>query len=482
MNACTFDSCDSATGPVFMGEQVMFTEDFASNAKGWTLTGDWAIGAAVAGMTPDPSGGIDPGTDHTAGTADNGIAGTTIGGGITTGTHAAFYLTSPAINLTMAPVGSFVELRLWRYLNSDFAQYMTPTVEVSPDGTTWTKVWEKTQNVATIDSPPRGSGWYPMSFDVTQYKAAGFRVRVGYATVNGVFNMSGWSIDDVSIVSSPVKTDADQCTTLTCNPMQGATFAPLPTNDNDACTNDSCSNETGIVHAINYNDNNACTTDACNTMTGMQTHTPVNTNDNNACTTDACDSSNGNITHTPVNTNDNNACTTDSCDAMTGTISHTPLAGIDDGNGCTTDACNTMTGAITHTAVPNCCPHSACSVGILENTAGCSYAGTNNDCVTKVCAADSFCCTTAWDSYCVQEAKDSTICPTGIAGAPAFTCGCTHSYCTQGAALVAQCDPCVKKICEADSFCCGVGGGTWDSQCVDETSSICHMPAGTACK
>jgi hypothetical protein len=48
------------------------------------------------------------------------------------------------------------------------------------------------------------------------------------------------------------------------------------------------------------------------------------------------------------------------------------------------------------------CAHSVCATG-GPLTSGC------NSCVTTVCAADAYCCTTSWDTICVDEAK--SMCP-----------------------------------------------------------------------
>ena len=104
----------------------------------------------------------------------------------------------------------------------------------------------------------------------------------------------------------------------------------------------------------------------------------------------------------------------------------------------------------------------------------------NDDCATKVCATDPFCCSGQWDASCVTEAKNPAICPTGgLAPNDHFTCACAHSYCAAGVALQNLCDPCVKRICELDSFCCT---NQWDVNCVAETHSVCQIPAAPNCK
>ena len=49
---------------------------------------------------------------------------------------------------------------------------------------------------------------------------------------------------------------------------------------------------------------------------------------------------------------------------------------------------------------------------------------------------------------------------------------CTHDKCSAGGKLVSGCDPCVTQICAADPYCCNT---KWDTQCVNEVSSICSQ-------
>ncbi len=76
--------------------------------------------------------------------------------------------------------------------------------------------------------------------------------------------------------------------TLTCQECVGA----VDCDDGNACTTDSCSNNSCVNTPIVCNDNNACTTDSCDPVTGC-VFTPVVCNDNNPCTTDSCDSGTG---------------------------------------------------------------------------------------------------------------------------------------------------------------------------------------------
>jgi hypothetical protein len=113
------------------------------------------------------------------------------------------------------------------------------------------------------------------------------------------------------------------------------------------------------------------------------------------------------------------------------------------------------------------CSHDKCTSGSAL-VSGCD-SGTGN-CVSQVCSADPFCCSTSWDSYCVSEVR--TVCKS-------LTCSesqgnCTHTLCTNSTALVDGCDStkanCVATICAYDSWCCT---NSWDSICVGEVQSEC---------
>jgi hypothetical protein len=116
------------------------------------------------------------------------------------------------------------------------------------------------------------------------------------------------------------------------------------------------------------------------------------------------------------------------------------------------------------------CAHDKCSTGPNTSTplvSGC------DPCVTQVCVADPYCCSTDWDSICVSQVR--TVCNS-------LKCdeskgSCSHTLCTAGTALVSGCDSakanCVSSVCNADSWCCGASGGTWDNICVSEVQLYC---------
>ncbi len=102
------------------------------------------------------------------------------------------------------------------------------------------------------------------------------------------------------------------------------------------------------------------------------------------------------------------------------------------------------------------CSHDECKTGTTLTT-GCDA------CVTQICAVDSYCCSTAWDRLCVNEV--GSVCGKSCGGNT-----CAHALCTAGGNLTSGCDPCVTQICAVDSYCCSTA---WDSICVGEVGSVC---------
>ena len=94
-----------------------------------------------------------------------------------------------------------------------------------------------------------------------------------------------------------------------------------------------------------------------------------------------------------------------------------------------------------------------------ENTAGTPLDASCNACAAKLCAVDSYCCSTEWDATCVGEVAQ--YCPAG------------HDECTAGEALTPAYSTCAKDVCASDAFCCDAQSGQWDSFCIDEAKSIC---------
>ena len=185
---CTKGACIGGSSNV----TIYFNDEFASNAKGWTLGTEWQIGGAKAAGCPTL--GPDPGFDHTVANQNNGVAGVVIGGCENPTIHPYYYLTSPAFDTSSAKALTF---SYWRWLNSDYTPFMQNTAEVY-DGSKWQIVFQTDSN-ATNDS-----AWVQQSFDVLKYKNSQMRVRFGYTIGSGgVYTVSQWNVDDVLVASGP---------------------------------------------------------------------------------------------------------------------------------------------------------------------------------------------------------------------------------------------------------------------------------------
>jgi hypothetical protein len=113
----------------------------------------------------------------------------------------------------------------------------------------------------------------------------------------------------------------------------------------------------------------------------------------------------------------------------------------------------------------NTCVHPLCTTGI-------ALASTCDPCATQLCAADPYCCSTAWDATCVGEVTSicGTSCTAPPPPPPPGGNTCAHPLCATGIALASTCSPCATQLCTQDPYCCVAA---WDATCVGEVTSIC---------
>jgi hypothetical protein len=170
---------------------VLFEEDFSDNSAGWTLGTEWGIGPAVMSASPGSCGNGDPGTDHSA-SVDNGVAGVVIGGNASTALHPFYYLTSPVIDTSGY---SFLQLDMWRWLNSDYTPFMQNHIQVW-DGAAWQTVWQTGGSPGVADA-----AWANVLYDIAAYGNPAMQVRIGFNIDNlGVYVCSQWNVDDFRII------------------------------------------------------------------------------------------------------------------------------------------------------------------------------------------------------------------------------------------------------------------------------------------
>ena len=96
------------------------------------------------------------------------------------------------------------------------------------------------------------------------------------------------------------------------------------------------------------------------------------------------------------------------------------------------------------TSLSNCCG--------VAGAPGCEYPSVES----CVCASDSYCCGTAWDSICVSEVNS-------------LHCGTCRDACVSGSDAGAFEQSIETCVCTGDGYCCQTA---WDSICVSEVSSF----------
>ncbi|MSP24807.1 MAG: hypothetical protein EXR75_06495 [Myxococcales bacterium] len=107
------------------------------------------------------------------------------------------------------------------------------------------------------------------------------------------------------------------------------------------------------------------------------------------------------------------------------------------------------------------CQHDPC-------TEGDALSAACGQCVTDICAADSFCCSQKWDSLCTTAAANTAKFPS-CASACGGNAACAHDECVAGGALVKACSSCATSVCNADAWCCT---NEWDTLCVDKAKKF----------
>jgi hypothetical protein len=136
--------------------------------------------------------------------------------------------------------------------------------------------------------------------------------------------------------------------------------------------------------------------------------------------------------------------------------------------------CNTAwDGICANAAVAQCkvcsggggaCPGQGGDCCSANGTPGCDDVA----CCELICAADPFCCDTAWDSICASAAQTQCkVCSGG--GNPACGPGAGDCFVANG---TPGCDDvaCCETVCAVDPFCCDVA---WDSICASEALKLC---------
>lgn len=171
---------------------VAISEPLNDNPN-WLTTGEWEFG------TPTGQGGAEHGQpDPSTGASGANVYGVNLGGDYSITPGGPFYVTAGPFDLTLQ---DSTRLEFQRWLNTDMPNWVTATLEVSNNGSTWTQLFVNSGEIAD-------SAWTPQSFDISAVADQQSQVwlRWGYQVKNlsDVWAYSGWNIDDIVIRGVPV--------------------------------------------------------------------------------------------------------------------------------------------------------------------------------------------------------------------------------------------------------------------------------------
>ena len=166
----------------------IYIETLEAN-PGWTTQGQWSFGI------PSGEGGQDHGySDPTSGATGTNVYGINLSGDYNNAIGGPYFLTAGPF---MTTGYCDLELSFASWLNTDYAEYVVCTIQVSTDGTEWTDVWQNPdrEEILTDD-------WATTSYDISGVAddQQTVYVRWGYNVIaERAYAYSGWNIDDIRI-------------------------------------------------------------------------------------------------------------------------------------------------------------------------------------------------------------------------------------------------------------------------------------------
>jgi hypothetical protein len=156
----------------------------------WTADGQWRFGVPTGGGGtkaghPDPTGG------HTG----ERVYGVNLHGDYAAVVDGPHYLTAGPFD---CHAYRDIRLQFARWLNSDEADFVRATVEMSMDGMTWTTIWlHRDSKVILADD-----NWHVLTYDLGPMAdhCKKLNLRWGYEVIGGqAWPMSGWNVDDIAV-------------------------------------------------------------------------------------------------------------------------------------------------------------------------------------------------------------------------------------------------------------------------------------------
>ena len=159
-------------------------------APDWQADGQWQFGMPT-GRGADEHGNPDPSAGHTG----ENVYGVNLRGDYAIAVDGPHYLTAGPFDCSRF---EDVKLQFARWLNTDQADFVDATVEVSNDGNSWAIVWAYADTEAEL----MDEKWTVVTYDIgdkADYQQQVY-IRWGYEVFDQeAWALSGWNIDDVVV-------------------------------------------------------------------------------------------------------------------------------------------------------------------------------------------------------------------------------------------------------------------------------------------
>jgi len=163
---------------------------------GWerSVEGEWEFGQ------PTGQGGAHGNPDPASGASGSNVFGVNLAGDYSTASAGGpYYLKAGPFNFSGY---TNVTLHFQRWLNTDESIYVPSTVEVSFNGTTWTRIYVNTGTVVSTD-------WVLCEHNISSVadRQSSVYVRWGYQMLlgnNSAYAFSGWNVDDIGFLGTSV--------------------------------------------------------------------------------------------------------------------------------------------------------------------------------------------------------------------------------------------------------------------------------------
>jgi len=165
--------------------ETVYSWDLSTN-PGWTTQGAWAYGVPAGG------GGEYGNPDPTSGHTGSNVYGYNLSGDYINN-MPAYHLTTTTIDCSGL---SDVELRFWRWLNVEDAQYDDASISVN-NGSGWNEIYHNPEYAEVTDG-----AWTQVSYDISSWadNQASVQIRWTMGTTDVGWRYSGWNIDDIEIL------------------------------------------------------------------------------------------------------------------------------------------------------------------------------------------------------------------------------------------------------------------------------------------